>query len=1425
LPVNGGTIVDAILEQINSMGNAFVGFALPMLVQSSILIMAILALDLLLRRKVRAVSRYWIWMIVLVKLVLPTNLSSPTSPAYWFGADLQRAVVQETITAQTSEIVSPIIETSTDSPAFPEAMSEVQPVEGIRRDPGVAALPAQEVVKVPPTMSSLSIGWPGIVLLVWLAAVITMMLLLIQRTFSVKGLIAQSKEVSPKMLTVLQQGRQQIKVSRRVALRLSPLAPSPSVCGLFRPTILMPQSLADKLDSQHLRSIFLHELAHIKRGDLWVSLFQTILQIVYVYNPLLWVANAMIRKVREDAVDETVLVAMGEQAELYPRTLLDVSRLSFSQAALSLRLIGVVESKKALAERIRHMVGKPFPKTAKLGVIGFLGVTILGAVLLPMARAQKDDAPGLAVAASTALAYEGQLAFHQALPVGMTAGTDEHPELVHIEWVRFETIAGNAWGVTARVGWSPVTNACWRLKVELLDREGRVLQHPRDEATMFTCEAGHAHQAGMHFAVLELDYLQYEGRRHARRFRVQLEPWQAKRQSANVTDSEMHTLELVVIDQKSQTPMADAAVVVRGWYRGDTGGPENALYATDGQGRCQIGLASDGLSSVRIGAQKQGFARNRKSWTNSGSWPVGGTMLVSLPQRHILEMIRAGSVGGLVQDEQGKPLSEVEVRFNAHAEDASGMTYVRRSVQTNAEGRWQVDGVPLELGLERMSVGLRHAEYGGDNGSNRYLTGQALLDARALKHVETLTKGLTVIGKVLNERGEPVVSATVMMESRSFNPMPTLTDASGAFRWVCMADVSAYREPPALTIEAPGYAPIRQSLDLTQTLDGLKFRLTRGRTISCRALDTEGKPLKGARTVVQPHPENTAYSLWMKETDADGEFQIPNMPENDVAVTVLKSGYIAVRDFVVGASEHEAVITLRRAMSVSGTITDAKSKQPIPNFEIATVFDTERGRRTGTPSAFTQGSYDLSIREAEPEALQFRASAVGYEPATSQEIKVDEGQHTIDFALARSSSFDATTAGRPREEVKPTGPRRITGVVRDGQGNPVSGALVSTRPWIAENVRTDAQGAFALRTMRISGPREKTVHVFARHEERNLAAALELESKAKALEIKLLPGTIASGRVVDSQGKGIAPAEIVWRFWYSGSGSPARKRMKVNAEGAYEIRAIPSGHRYSVTASAEGYGERYVMFNTAEAVDDRIELAPLVLAVAEQTISGVVVDVEGRPVPDARVNAYGRGQPSRHTSTDEQGRFVIENMCQGRIQIQAGITAPRRLHARDEVEGGATDIKIVVTERDRRGRTIPKQAPSLKGKPLPDLTGIELDISPEQYKGKMILVCLWDMNQRPSRNCITQLGTRNEQLQQKGISLIAIQATKVDEEVLNKWVRASDIPFPIGSIGVDYEKIRSAWGAKSLPWLILTDKNHIVQKEGFSLSQLDEEEL
>jgi len=129
---------------------------------------------------------------------------------------------------------------------------------------------------------------------------------------------------------------------------------------------------------------------------------------------------------------------------------------------------------------------------------------------------------------------------------------------------------------------------------------------------------------------------------------------------------------------------------------------------------------------------------------------------------------------------------------------------------------------------------------------------------------------------------------------------------------------------------------------------------------------------------------------------------------------------------------------------------------------------------------------------------------------------------------------------------------------------------------------------------------------------------------------------------------------------------------------------------------------------------------------------------------------------------------------------------------------------------------------SLLGEPLPELKDSNIDLPPADADDKMILVCFWDMQQRSSRHCISQLAKRAEELKEKGVAVVTVQASKVDENALSEWLKKYKIPFPVGMVQCDVEKSRLIWSVRYLPWLILTDRKHIVRAEGFTLTELDE---
>ncbi|OHB81124.1 MAG: hypothetical protein A2Z38_10535 [Planctomycetes bacterium RBG_19FT_COMBO_48_8] len=133
-----------------------------------------------------------------------------------------------------------------------------------------------------------------------------------------------------------------------------------------------------------------------------------------------------------------------------------------------------------------------------------------------------------------------------------------------------------------------------------------------------------------------------------------------------------------------------------------------------------------------------------------------------------------------------------------------------------------------------------------------------------------------------------------------------------------------------------------------------------------------------------------------------------------------------------------------------------------------------------------------------------------------------------------------------------------------------------------------------------------------------------------------------------------------------------------------------------------------------------------------------------------------------------------------------------------------------------------KEPVSLTGTLLPDFLNVGFNFVPERPDDKAFLICFFDMNQRPSRNCITELNGKAKQLKEMGLAVIGIQASKVSEDELDRWIQQGSIHLPMGMIKGNIERTLFSWNVRSLPWLILADRSQIVRAEGFALAELDE---
>jgi beta-lactamase regulating signal transducer with metallopeptidase domain len=342
-----------LLNILNKTGESFCDFSLAMLVQSCVLIVVLYAIDLLLRKHVRAVFRYCIWMLVFVKLVLPTTLSLPTGIGYWYGPDVSTPIseVQTPVPVETAAVepIDQVHNVTVEVPAAPAISRNLDAsgnaVKSAEYSRDYAEVPVQHIqtASVAAPVETVAITWQAVVFLIWLVGVLALSMLLFQRFLFVKSLLAQSEKASGRLDETLRKCCEQVGVKKNIELRLSKNMLSPAACGLSNPVILMPGALLETLSKEKLRAVLIHELAHIKRGDLWVNFLQTILQILYFYNPLLWLANAVVRGLREKAVDEMVLTKLGDAADSYSNTLIDIAEMysSFESLLLSQLFISI----------------------------------------------------------------------------------------------------------------------------------------------------------------------------------------------------------------------------------------------------------------------------------------------------------------------------------------------------------------------------------------------------------------------------------------------------------------------------------------------------------------------------------------------------------------------------------------------------------------------------------------------------------------------------------------------------------------------------------------------------------------------------------------------------------------------------------------------------------------------------------------------------------------------------------------------------------------------------------------------------------------------------------------------------------------------------------------------------------------------------
>jgi bla regulator protein BlaR1 len=148
----------------------------------------------------------------------------------------------------------------------------------------------------------------------------------------------------------------ELGIYRALTLGQSSMIDTPMVIGYIKPIILVPIGMFNGLTTAELETIFLHELAHIRRHDYIINLLQSIIEVIFFFNPFVWIISRLVRREREYCCDDTVIGKHADtRAYAHALARLEESRISTNAFALSLG-----GNRNELLNRIKRIMERSF---------------------------------------------------------------------------------------------------------------------------------------------------------------------------------------------------------------------------------------------------------------------------------------------------------------------------------------------------------------------------------------------------------------------------------------------------------------------------------------------------------------------------------------------------------------------------------------------------------------------------------------------------------------------------------------------------------------------------------------------------------------------------------------------------------------------------------------------------------------------------------------------------------------------------------------------------------------------------------------------------------------------------------------------------------------------------------------------------------
>lgn len=652
----------------------------------------------------------------------------------------------------------------------------------------------------------------------------------------------------------------------------------------------------------------------------------------------------------------------------------------------------------------------------------------------------------------------------------------------------------------------------------------------------------------------------------------------------------------------------------------------------------------------------------------------------------------AGAIEGLVQDHHGRPIVGATVAASPKPDLMAGRH--APAPLASAAGRTDERG-RFSLGRMEPATYIVVASAPGSLQDDPLLITVAAGETRRGLLLTLRPGGFLLSGHVLDSGHGPIAGALVQAGLTDRGVVTAVSDASGAYA------LSLPRGPHPLVVSADGYATRRQTVDMAGDLsrDVLldpAARIT-GRVVS----QATGEPVRGA--LVRADREEVASVSILVSSDERGRFAFASLDPGAYQLSARLGAAVGFRTgkLAVTSAGHvdDIVITLEPAFAIIGRVL-APDGQPVGGAHL--WMEESKGFEPGVPSgpavASSRSDGRYRVEGVLPGRFWIGAKADRHGPSRARALEVGDGDVSVDIVLAPGAGLSGVVIAH---DGRPVARAEVSASVRDA--NAEAPILRSE-----ERAFSDTSGRFSIEGLGAGTLRVAATH--ADHGSVELTPATLSPGEQKQVKLTFGAPSFIEGTVRWDDGGPARGGRVRWFGAVEATtlvGAEGRFRLGPLAKGPGEVQAELASAGAYIEGGKDAPHKRRITLGEGETVKGVM----LVLARPDKTISGIVLDPEGRPLPDARVlgwtgnlgvgdcNVLALVRPEGVVTSQEDGRFIVRGLESGTYTVCA-LRPEFSAAIRPGVATGSTDVRL----RFAPAASVSGVATDSRGQPVSDYT-------------------------------------------------------------------------------------------------------------------------